>query len=96
MGKGKDRGSGTGTGESENALHSAARSGDLNAVQSILSSNNPLSIIVNSRDKHSRTPYPIPLQLFLLLIFTFFLLKLLLGLIEFIETNKPSSSLMVI
>ncbi|KAK9277561.1 hypothetical protein L1049_007106 [Liquidambar formosana] len=34
-------------------LHSAARSGDLNAVQSILSSN-PLAI--NSRDKHSRTP----------------------------------------
>ncbi|XP_050249783.1 uncharacterized protein LOC126697023 [Quercus robur] len=54
MGKGKDRGSGTG--ETENLLHSAARSGDLNAVQSILSTNNPLSIIVNSRDKHSRTP----------------------------------------
>ncbi|KAG7542265.1 Ankyrin repeat [Arabidopsis thaliana x Arabidopsis arenosa] len=34
-------------------LHSAARSGDLAAVQSILSSN-PLA--VNSRDKHSRTP----------------------------------------
>ncbi|KAI4327963.1 hypothetical protein L6164_020366 [Bauhinia variegata] len=34
-------------------LHTAARSGDLNAVQSILSSN-PLA--VNSRDKHSRTP----------------------------------------
>ena len=64
MGKGKDRGSGTG--ETENLLHSAARSGDLNAVQSILSTNNPLSIIVNSRDKHSRTPYPIPIppQLF--------------------------------
>jgi len=36
-------------------LHSAARSGDLIAVQSILASN-PLA--VNSRDKHSRTPYP--------------------------------------
>ncbi|KAA8521267.1 hypothetical protein F0562_011896 [Nyssa sinensis] len=34
-------------------LHIAARSGDLNAVQSICSSN-PLAI--NSRDKHSRTP----------------------------------------
>ncbi|TXG48425.1 hypothetical protein EZV62_027719 [Acer yangbiense] len=34
-------------------LHAAARSGDLKAVQTILSSN-PLS--VNSRDKHSRTP----------------------------------------
>ncbi|BAT99748.1 uncharacterized protein HKW66_Vig0154520 [Vigna angularis] len=34
-------------------LHSAARSGDLIAVQSILASN-PLA--VNSRDKHSRTP----------------------------------------
>ncbi|CAL8155493.1 unnamed protein product [Prunus armeniaca] len=34
-------------------LHTAARSGDLTAVQSILSSN-PLA--VNSRDKHSRTP----------------------------------------
>lgn len=36
-------------------LHGAARSGDLSAVQSILSSD-PLA--VNSRDKHSRTPYP--------------------------------------
>ena len=36
-------------------LHSAARSGDLAAVQLIISSN-PLA--VNSRDKHSRTPYP--------------------------------------
>lgn len=34
-------------------LHNAARSGDLNAVQLILSTN-PLA--VNSRDKHSRTP----------------------------------------
>ncbi|KAM7490923.1 hypothetical protein LguiA_033844 [Lonicera macranthoides] len=34
-------------------LHTAARSGDLNAVQLICSSN-PLA--VNSRDKHSRTP----------------------------------------
>ena len=36
-------------------LHMAARSGDLIAVNSILASN-PLA--VNSRDKHSRTPYP--------------------------------------
>ncbi|MCD7458534.1 hypothetical protein HAX54_038505 [Datura stramonium] len=34
-------------------LHAAARSGDLNAVQTLCSSN-PLA--VNSRDKHSRTP----------------------------------------
>lgn len=81
MGKGKDRGSGTGTGESENALHSAARSGDLNAVQSILSSNNPLSIIVNSRDKHSRTPYPIPItpQLFFITYFYLLLSKTFVG-----------------
>lgn len=45
---------GKGNEEYEN-LHTAARSGDLNAVHSILSSN-PLAI--NSRDKHSRTPYP--------------------------------------
>uniref|UniRef100_A0A2N9IBQ0 Uncharacterized protein n=1 Tax=Fagus sylvatica TaxID=28930 RepID=A0A2N9IBQ0_FAGSY len=43
---------GKGNEEYEN-LHTAARSGDLNAVHSILSSN-PLAI--NSRDKHSRTP----------------------------------------
>ncbi|GKV10573.1 hypothetical protein SLEP1_g21916 [Rubroshorea leprosula] len=36
-------------------IHAAARSGDLTTVQSILASN-PLA--VNSRDKHSRTPYP--------------------------------------
>ncbi|KAK3002934.1 hypothetical protein RJ639_019099 [Escallonia herrerae] len=36
-------------------VHTAARSGDLNAVLSMCSSN-PLT--VNSRDKHSRTPYP--------------------------------------
>lgn len=43
-------------------LHSAARSGDLIAVQSILASN-PLA--VNSRDKHSRTPYPLHSRLML-------------------------------
>ncbi|KAJ0539190.1 hypothetical protein HanRHA438_Chr08g0354581 [Helianthus annuus] len=36
-------------------IHAAARAGDLVAVQTIITSN-PLS--VNSRDKHSRTPYP--------------------------------------
>lgn len=36
-------------------IHNAARSGDLQKLQSICSSN-PLAI--NSRDKHSRTPYP--------------------------------------
>lgn len=52
-------------------IHAAARSGDLPTLQSILASN-PLA--VNSRDKHSRTPYP-P-QLFLLLPFfsSYFLL----------------------
>ena len=49
-------------------LHTAARSGDLNTVQSILSSN-PLA--VNSRDKHSRTPYPL-LYLFIDLLVFFF------------------------
>ncbi|PNX72516.1 ankyrin repeat domain-containing protein [Trifolium pratense] len=48
MGKGNPQKSGPG-----GDLHTAARSGDLIAVQSILFSN-PLS--VNSRDKHSRTP----------------------------------------
>ncbi|EEF42484.1 putative ankyrin repeat protein RF_0381 [Ricinus communis] len=51
MGRGRSGGGGGGGGEGE--LHAAARSGDLNAVQSILSLN-PLA--VNSRDKHSRTP----------------------------------------
>jgi hypothetical protein len=50
MGKGNPQKSGPG-----GDLHTAARSGDLIAVQSILISN-PLT--VNSRDKHSRTPYP--------------------------------------
>lgn len=46
-------------------LHEAARSGDLSKVQSILISD-PLA--VNSRDKHSRTPYP-SFSLFLLFSF---------------------------
>ena len=50
MGKGNPQKARTG-----DELHTAARSGDLIAVQMILSSN-PLA--VNSRDKHSRTPYP--------------------------------------
>ncbi|KAI3823769.1 hypothetical protein L1987_05210 [Smallanthus sonchifolius] len=41
------------TSNSMQDIHAAARSGDLVAVQTIISSN-PLSI--NSRDKHSRTP----------------------------------------
>lgn len=41
--------------EADSELHAAARAGDLRAVESICSSN-PLA--VNSRDKHSRTPYP--------------------------------------
>ncbi|KAH8479316.1 hypothetical protein H0E87_031672 [Populus deltoides] len=47
---GRNRGGGGG-GDTE--LHAAARSGDMKAVESIVSSN-PLAI--NSRDKHSRTP----------------------------------------
>ncbi|KAG2244383.1 hypothetical protein Bca52824_093756 [Brassica carinata] len=46
-------GSGGGAAGESADLHSAARSGDLTAVQLIISSN-PLA--VNSRDKHSRTP----------------------------------------
>ncbi|CDY61678.1 BnaC01g40950D [Brassica napus] len=46
-------GSGGGKSGASADLHSAARSGDLAAVQLIISSN-PLA--VNSRDKHSRTP----------------------------------------
>ncbi|KDP39760.1 hypothetical protein JCGZ_02780 [Jatropha curcas] len=44
---------GRGSGNDQLELHAAARSGDLNAVQSILSSN---LLAINSRDKHSRTP----------------------------------------
>ncbi|CAH8345514.1 unnamed protein product [Eruca vesicaria subsp. sativa] len=46
-------GSGGGTSGPSADIHSAARSGDLAAVQLIISTN-PLA--VNSRDKHSRTP----------------------------------------
>ncbi|CAH2078557.1 unnamed protein product [Thlaspi arvense] len=46
-------GNGGGRGGASADLHSAARSGDLAAVQSIISSN---TLAVNSRDKHSRTP----------------------------------------
>ncbi|KAK4729263.1 hypothetical protein R3W88_022251 [Solanum pinnatisectum] len=42
-------------------LHAAARSGDLNAVQTLCSTN-PLA--VNSRDKHSRTPFGCPSVLY--------------------------------
>ena len=42
-------------GSIDEELHAAARSGDLKAVQAICSTN-PLA--VNSRDRHSRTPYP--------------------------------------
>lgn len=52
MGKKPSAASG-GSGNEE--LHAAARSGDLKAVQAICIAN-PLA--VNSRDKHSRTPYP--------------------------------------
>ncbi|KAL3645790.1 hypothetical protein CASFOL_010970 [Castilleja foliolosa] len=48
-------------------LHAAARSGELEAVQSICSAN-PLA--VNSRDRHSRTPYPIFVHLLALIIST--------------------------
>ncbi|WCJ20601.1 Ankyrin repeat family protein [Euphorbia peplus] len=45
MGKAKQAG--------EEEVHAAARSGDLNGVESILSSK---PLLVNSRDRHSRTP----------------------------------------
>ncbi|KAF8378983.1 hypothetical protein HHK36_028409 [Tetracentron sinense] len=41
------------TSNSSEDLHMVARSGDLNAVQAICSSN---PFVINSRDKHSRTP----------------------------------------
>ncbi|KAK9142780.1 hypothetical protein Syun_012180 [Stephania yunnanensis] len=50
-------GGGGGGGGGEGHFHEAARSGDLQAVQ-FLCNSNPLS--VNSRDKHSRTPYFLP------------------------------------
>ncbi|KAI3931187.1 hypothetical protein MKW92_050976 [Papaver armeniacum] len=49
----KKRTPSSGGGGGEEDLHRAARTGDINAVQSIIASN-PLA--VNSRDKHSRTP----------------------------------------
>jgi len=61
---GRNRGGGGGGG-GDTELHAAARSGDMKAVDSIVSSN-PLAI--NSRDKHSRTPYPPPFSLFVFLI----------------------------
>lgn len=42
-------------------IHAAARNGDVTTVELIISSN---PIATNSRDKHSRTPYPISLSLF--------------------------------
>lgn len=57
MGK-KPSAASAGFGDEE--LHAAARSGDLKAVQAICSAN-PLA--VNSRDRHSRTPYPHPVSL---------------------------------
>ena len=62
---GRNRGGGGGGGGGDTELHAAARSGDMKAVESIVSSN-PLAI--NSRDKHSRTPYPPPVSLFVFLI----------------------------
>lgn len=47
----RNRSSNKGEGE----LHAAARSGDIRAVQAIVATN-PRAL--NSRDKHSRTPYP--------------------------------------
>ena len=42
-------------GSKDDDIHSAARNGDVNAIELIVSCN-PLA--TNSRDKHSRTPYP--------------------------------------
>jgi hypothetical protein len=60
---GRNRGGGGGGGGGDTELHAAARSGDMKAVESIVSSN-PLAI--NSRDKHSRTPYPPPFSFLIL------------------------------
>lgn len=62
MGK-KSSAANAGSGNEE--LHEAARSGDLKAVQAICSAN-PLA--VNSRDRHSRTPYPHLFLFFLTLV----------------------------
>lgn len=45
----------TNTDYHDEELHRAARSGDLEAVQRICTTN---PLVINSRDKHSRTPYP--------------------------------------
>ncbi|URD78482.1 Ankyrin repeat [Musa troglodytarum] len=47
-------------GSESSVLHAAARNGDLTTVESICNAN-PLA--VNSRDRHSRTPYPFSLVL---------------------------------
>lgn len=73
-GRGGGRGMGRGRGGENNPLHDAARTGDLIKVQSILCSN-PLAI--NSRDRHSRTPYVSSHHIFTILLphlFVFFLI----------------------
>ncbi|CAL9781218.1 unnamed protein product [Musa acuminata subsp. burmannicoides] len=47
-------------GSESSDLHAAARNGDLTTVESICNAN-PLA--VNTRDRHSRTPYPFSLVL---------------------------------
>ncbi|CAL9107865.1 unnamed protein product [Musa acuminata var. zebrina] len=54
-------------GSESSDLHAATRNGDLTTVESICNAN-PLA--VNTRDRHSRTPYPFSLVL-LSSIFTF-------------------------
>ncbi|RWW66258.1 hypothetical protein BHE74_00026384 [Ensete ventricosum] len=49
-------------GSESSDLHAAARNGDVTSVESICNAN-PLA--VNCRDRHSRTPYPLSLVLFL-------------------------------
>jgi hypothetical protein len=83
---GKPRGGGAGGGgggrggngggqqkSNEPDLHAAARAGDLQKVESICNSN-PLA--VNTRDRHSRTPYPTLLSLFVFFCFQFYLVLL--------------------
>lgn len=71
MGNPSRRGSARGGGGGESEIHAAARSGDLRAVESICNSN-PLAI--NSRDRHSRTPYP-PVRSFPFTFFESFILS---------------------
>lgn len=63
--RGGGRGMGRGRGGENNPLHDAARMGDLVKVQSIFCSN---PLVINSRDRHSRTPYVSSYHIFTILL----------------------------